>query len=195
MFGVFGGSGDREKPLLDYSATTDVTNYFYSLVDNPIDPDWLNDDPVVCNAHIICQDSLATLDPNDLADGVAPTAKGWRLQLRDGEQVVTGAIAADNDVFFSTHIPTQPESCDADYGTATAYGLNYFDGSGTDTEFIGGGLVPTPVAGKVIIDGVAVPFCIGCGAEGSPIGVGKVGGGITWTQPRSRVYWNIDRVE
>ena len=51
------------------------------------------------------------------------------------------------------------------------------------------------MAGKVLIDGVPIPFCIGCGGEGSPIGVGKVGGGITWTQPRSRVYWNIDKVK
>jgi type IV pilus assembly protein PilY1 len=149
MFGVFAGTGDREKPLLDYAATENVTNYFYGLVDAPLDPDWLDGE---CGTGTICQSSLATLDPNDIADGVEPTAKGWRLELREGEQVVTGAITADNDVYFSTHIPTQPEACDADYGIATAYALNYFDGSGTDTEFLGGGLVPTPVAGKVIID-------------------------------------------
>ena len=195
QLGILVGSGDREKPLRDYRATLGVQNYFYSLVDQPSNKDWLDDDPVVCGADIICQDSLAVLDPNDLVEGVAPTVKGWKLELRPGEQVVTGAITIDNVVNFSTHIPTPNESCTAKYGTATAYNLDYLDAEGTDSEFLGGGLVPTPVAGKVIIDGVRVPFCIGCGAEGSPIGVGKVGGGITWTQPRSRVYWNIDQAE
>jgi type IV pilus assembly protein PilY1 len=196
LIGILVGSGDREKPLRDYGAALGVENHFYVLFDQPTNQDWLDDEaPPICRADIICHDSLATLDPNDLVDGVAPTTKGWKLQLRPGEQVVTGAITVDNVVNFSTHIPTVPDSCDADYGEATAYNIDYADASGGSTEFLGGGLVPTPVAGKVLIDGVAVPFCIGCGSEGSPIGAGKVGGGIDWTQPRSRVFWNIDQVD
>ena len=108
---------------------------------------------------------------------------------------MTGAIVADNDANFSTHIPAIPSSCDAEYGVATAFQVNYDNATGESNQFLGGGLVPTPVAGKVIIDGVAVPFCIGCGAEGSPIGAGTIGGAINWTQPRSRVFWNIDQVD
>jgi type IV pilus assembly protein PilY1 len=61
-------------------------------------------------------------------------------------------------------------------------------------NIVGGGLVPTPVAGKVILDnGQRVPFCIGCGGENSAIGGSEVTSGITWSQPKSRVYWKIDK--
>jgi type IV pilus assembly protein PilY1 len=201
FLGILVGSGDREKPLKDYSATHGVQNYFYSLVDQPANGAWLDDQTGNCQGKsVICMNSLATLapDPNSLpgdVEGVTPTNKGWKLALRPGEQVVTGSITVDNDVNFSTHIPAEPGQCDTgDYGTATAFSVDYADAGGTATQFIGGGLVPTPVAGKVLIDGVKVPFCIGCGGEGSAIGVKKVGGGINWTQPRSRVYWNVDKV-
>ena len=49
-------------------------------------------------------------------------------------------------------------------------------------------------SGMVILDnGKKVPFCIGCGGESSAIGAKLVGTGITWTQPKSRVYWNIQQ--
>jgi type IV pilus assembly protein PilY1 len=196
-FGILVGSGDREKPLTDYSVTFGLQNYFYSLFDQPTNAAWLNDDAdATCGDDIICHDVLTDVATGDSFDpDLAISEKGWKLPLRSGEQVVTGAITVDNVVNFSTHIPAELEDCDAGYGEATAYNVNYENAFGKTTQFIGGGLVPTPVAGKVLIDGVPVPFCIGCGGEGSPIGAGKVGGGITWIQPRSRVYWNIDKVE
>lgn len=201
QFGILIGSGDREKPLQDYSVTLDLQNYFFSLIDAPTVPDSLKAEAGNCSGNeVICFESLGKVTlpgglPEDQILGGTPTDKGWSLEMREGEQIVTGAITIDNDVKFSTHIPAVPGECGADYGTATAFSVNYLDASGGATQFLGGGLVPTPVAGKVIIDGVRVPFCIGCGGEGSAVGVEKVGGGITWTQPRSRVYWNIDRVK
>jgi type IV pilus assembly protein PilY1 len=196
---VLGGTGDREKPLRDYSVTLGVDNYFYALIDQPTNADWFDDDPTtpLCGStSLVCHNALTTVATGDAFDpDLALSRKGWKLPLRAGEQVVTGTIVVDNIANFSTHIPVVPESCDAEYGEATAYNINYANASGQTTQFLGGGLVPTPVAGKVLIDGVAVPFCIGCGSEGSAIGVGKVGGGITWTQPRSRIFWNIDQVE
>jgi type IV pilus assembly protein PilY1 len=193
------GSGDREKPLLDYSVSYGMQNYFYSLIDQPANPDWFDDAATDCGSlNLACNDNdvITTVATGDDFDPSTVISKyGWKLPLRSGEQAVTGAITVDNEVNFSTHIPVQPKSCDAEYGEVSAYTINYRDGSGSTVNFIGGGLVPTPVAGKVLIDGVAVPFCIGCGSEGSPIGAGKVGGGITWTQPRSRVWWNIDQVD
>ena len=135
----------------------------------------------------------------DMAAGTRIWDEMYLATVEEGEQVVTGAITVDNVINFSTHIPAAPETCDAEYGIAMAYQVNFRNASGSTSEFLGGGLVPTPVAGKVLIckDGncVPVPFCIGCGDEGSAIGVGKVGGGINWTQPKSRVFWNIDQVD
>ena len=79
-------------------------------------------------------------------------------------------------------------------GIATVYNIDYKDAEGDTVNIIGGGLVPTPVAGKVILDdGTVVPFCIGCGGDGSAIGGSPVGSGVTWIQPKSRVYWNIQK--
>lgn len=192
------GSGDREKPLTDFSVTYGVTNYFYSLVDQPLNAVWLDDsadnEGPYSAIDLICHDALTDktkiYDPDQvIAD------KGWKMVLRDGEQVVKGSIVADNVANFSTHIPAVPESYDAEYGTATGYEVNYANGNVNFTEFIGGGLVTTLVVGKVLIDVVPTPFCKGCGDEGSAIGVGTVGGAITCEQPRSRVFWNIDEVD
>ena len=38
------GSGDREKPLMEYEAAFGVENYFFMLQDFPNDPDWLDDE-------------------------------------------------------------------------------------------------------------------------------------------------------
>lgn len=198
--GIVLGSGDREKPLLDFSVTVGVPNYFYTLIDQPTNATWLDDLAATCGGAapniVICHDALTTVATGpSFNPNLAISQKGWKLPLRAGEQVVTGAITVDNVVNFSTHIPAVPTSCEAEYGVATAYKVDFADASGSTTNFLGGGLVPTPVAGKVIINGVPVPFCIGCGDEGSPIGAGKVGGGISWTQPKSRVFWNIDQVD
>ena len=200
LLAILLGSGDREKPLSDFSATSAVNNYFYSVLDQPLNPNWLDDSaeatPPCGGAGLICNNWLTTVATGDAFDAaLVLSQKGWKLPLRSAEQVVTGAITLSNVVNFSTHIPAQSQQCESDYGEATAYQVDFRDAEGETTQFIGGGLVPTPTAGKVIIDGEPVEFCIGCGSEGSPVGAGKVSGGIDWIQPRSRVWWNIDQVD
>jgi type IV pilus assembly protein PilY1 len=58
---------------------------------------------------------------------------------------------------------------------------------------VAGGLSPTPVAGIVILDtGEKVPFCIGCGGEGSAIGSSEVESTGLWSQPTNRISWEIE---
>ncbi|TDG12364.1 pilus assembly protein PilY [Seongchinamella unica] len=196
-FGVFVGSGDREKPIYDYGAARSVSNYFYALFDDPNDPTWLTSESATCNESSICADSLTSVDPNTpLATGMTVSDKGWKMALRDDEQVVSAALTVADVINFSTHIPEDPNSlqCDSDLGTATTYNVDYTDGEGDLINIVGGGLVPTPVAGNVILDdGTTVPFCIGCGGENSAIGGSEVTSGINWTQGKSRVYWKIDK--
>ena len=191
------GSGDREKPLYSYGAARSVTNYFYTLFDDPSDADWLTDENSTCGEDTMCAASLTAVDPNTpLASGVTISSKGWRMQLRPNEQVVSGALAVADTINFSTHIPGDPNdvACNVGLGTATTYNVDYNDGFGDLNNIVGGGLVPTPVAGKVVLDdGTTVPFCIGCGGEGSAIGSSEVTSGATWAQPKSRVYWKINK--
>lgn len=198
-FNILVGSGDREKPLNVYGAAASVQNYFFSVVDVPTQADWLVDDiataDALCGTNIICLAALTPVTTDGVASGATLAAKGWRFALDPGEQVVTGAITVSDIANFSTHIPAQPtDACEGNLGTATTYNLDYAKGDGEKNDIVKGGLVPTPVAGIVILDsGEEVPFCIGCGGEDSAIGVKIVGSGITWTQPKSRVYWNIQQ--
>ena len=41
-------------------------------------------------------------------------------------------------------------------------------------------------------NGQTVPFLIG-GSPDSPLEGGSPSAGVTWTQPKSRVYWHIDQ--
>ena len=197
---VLVGSGDREKPLVNYGAALGLQNYFFSVFDNPTDASWLTDEDdadgkAICGADIICLSALTPVTTDGVARGTQLSGKGWRLALDPGEQVVTGAITVADIANFSTHIPAQPdEACTTNLGTATTYSIDYQDAEGSKVVVRKGGLVPTPVAGMVILDdGKKVPFCIGCGGEDSAIGAKLVGTGVKWKQPKSRVYWNIQQ--
>ncbi len=196
QFTIVVGSGDREKPLENYGAAANVDNYFFSILDYPANPDWLSDDDDAikdeCDDPVICLDALTQVTT---AGDTTVGTWGFALPLAAGEQVVTGAITVADTAYFSTHIPAKSDNvCSANLGTATAYSVDYRKAKGDETNIIGGGLVPTPVAGMVILDnGKKVPFCIGCGGEDSAIGAKLVGSGIKWKQPKSRVYWKIQQ--
>jgi type IV pilus assembly protein PilY1 len=195
-FGIQVGSGDREKPLEAYGAAKAVQNYFFSLFDKPSSAStWLNIDSD-CNHDIICLDALSTVGTGaDFDSTITIKDHGYKLPLASGEQVVSGALVVADVANFSTHIPSSAsDACIADLGTATTYNVDYTNAFGKKINIIGGGLVPTPVAGKVkLSDGSIEPFCIGCGGDGSAIGGSSVGTGFKWLQPTSRVYWKVQQ--
>jgi type IV pilus assembly protein PilY1 len=193
------GSGDREKPVASYAASRSVQNQFYMLKDKPGDSGWLAAEAGTCGAAVICQNSL-----HAVADGARPTEaqlaarpKGWALRMDATEQVVTSAVTVFGVVTFSTHQPAgaAPNTCGNHLGTTRVYSIGYLDASSANKanerheELAGGGLPPSPVAGRVTLDdGTMVPFCIGCSKDsalegGSPRTLGKV------TQPTGRLYW------
>jgi len=102
---------------------------------------------------------------------------------------------------FSTHTPTVPvaNSCGSDTGTARVYNVRYDNASPrlgrTDRSAIirGGGLPPSPVAGKVILDnGSVVPFIIGADPD-SPLQGRQPPETPTKKQSKSLTYWFIER--
>lgn len=190
------GSGDREKPIANYGAATAVANYAFALIDNPAAADWLEDDGT-CGSDLICLNSLTAVTVEDgIPAGSDLADHGWKLALEASEQVVSSALTIADDIAFSTHIPRSPAAgtCAPDLGIATTYNVSLMTGAGEKHNIIGGGLVPSPVAGRVITDdGDLVPFCIGCGGENSAIGSSKVNSGANWIQPKGRVYWKIEQ--
>jgi type IV pilus assembly protein PilY1 len=197
------GSGDREKPVRNFTAALGVQNYFFMIKDNPLAPDWLSSESANCGSDIICMDSLVEIG---LADGdpdaaTLQSAKGWRLALRAGEQVVTSAITVFGTTTFSSHEPTPviPGACTSNLGTARVYNLRFRNAAALannttrDAEISGGGLPPSPVAGQVTLDnGVTVPFVIGA----SPISAlesSLPSAPSTGDQPRAVTYWYIEK--
>jgi len=194
------GSGDREKPLLDYTNAYATTNYFFAIKDAPFDPTWLTSENSRCSADVICRNSLGQIDV--ATPEVMAAAKGWYLALNLHEQVVTAAITVFGTATFSTHTPEVPVvgSCDSDLGTARVYNVRYYDAAAKpgnvsrSEEIDGGGLPPSPVAGMVTLDegGAPVPFLIG-GSGGSPLEGGEPTAPSSTTLPKSLTYWFIHK--
>jgi type IV pilus assembly protein PilY1 len=197
------GSGDREKPLQSFSVAYAVENKFFMVQDNPSDPDWLSDETGTCGSAIICLDSLVQIasggtDP-DAADLAA--AKGWALDLRDHEQVVTSAITVFGTTTFSTHTPTvaSAATCASNLGTARVYNVRFSNAAAVsatnnrDDPVAGGGLPSPPVAGMVELDdGTVVPFIIGAVGD-SPLEGSLPTPPTTGTQPKSLTYWLTEK--
>lgn len=196
------GSGDREKPLTTWTKTTGVKNYFFVLRDDPSDATWLSGENATCGADVICLQSLLAIgaaDPSPAALAAKP--KGWYLELRDTEQVVTSAITIYDVVTFSTHRPADPASaklCKANLGETSVYNVYYSNaGSANGTEerdedVAGDGLPPSPVAGVVQLDdGTSVPFLIGGSTLPFDPDPPKMPEFVK--RPKNRVYWYIEQ--
>ena len=197
------GSGDREKPLQAFAVAYEVENKFFMIKDNPSDPDWLTDETSNCASAIICLDSLVAIasggtdpDPADLA-----AMKGWALDMRDHEQVVTSAITVFGTTTFSSHTPTVAAvgSCVSNLGTARVYNVSFANAAAAngannrDEPVAGGGLPSPPVAGMVQLDdGRIVPFVIGSAGD-SPLEARLPNPPAAGTQPKSLTYWFIDK--
>jgi len=207
---VLVGSGNRERPLITNQAIN-VDNAFFMI----------KDDRTAIQA-LITTSALVSIDPDTALtttqkDQLAlSTNKGWYLALgtgdHDKEQVVTSAVVVAGVTYFSTHMPTVPNACEANLGTARGYAVNFLDAStpndgSRSVKFRGGGLPPSPVAGVASInptneDGTAqtnsdgtlrtvnLPFIIGGG------GVSGIDPSLVNVNPsgvRSRVFWYIQR--
>lgn len=188
------GSGDREHPLMsDYpfgdglDPATAVLNRFYVLKDDVGDTDAATvtnlDDPTAMADY--------TTDAGCDAERITPSSakKGWFMSLNEngiGEQTVSSAVIAGGFVNFSTNRPTPPDalSCSTSLGEARGYFVNLLNASGAigvdgscggsrSSEFVGGGLPPSPVIATVQVGDRVETIVIGAvpkdGGEGSAI--------------------------
>jgi len=204
------GSGDREKPVVNYLASYAVTNYFFMLQDKPTDTSWLTsesagDAPRCGASSMICLNSLLAITAGTPPANLG-NKKGWYLGLAAHEQVVTSAITIFGVTTFSTQVPqvSNVNTCTSGLGTTRVYNLSYenaasANGSNLPWEYVAGnGLPPSPVGGLITLDGVGgaagktVPFCIGCSGN-SPLEGKKPTGFSTVNQPKNRLYWYIQK--
>jgi type IV pilus assembly protein PilY1 len=200
------GSGDREHPLTTHTATTAVQNYFYMLIDKPSDATWLSAENTTCGTaagtNVLCHASLLNIVSTSTA--VVPAnlegKKGWRMQLRPQEQVVTSAVVLFGEVTFSTHQPiaVNTTSCSNNLGTARVYNVSYLNAAPPPEgdrgyTISGGGLPPSPVAGMVTVPKpgggeMTVPFIIGAKPD-SPLEVKLKEASSSSAKNKERIYW------
>jgi type IV pilus assembly protein PilY1 len=153
------GSGDREKPVTAYTASNNVSNYFFMIKDKPADSSWLTGESSNCSStSVICLSSLTHIGTTTPTDATLATTKGWYMDLSSTEQVVTSAATYSGQTFFSTHQPASQSanSCSTNLGTAQAYCVGYKNAagcfasttsnpSGRISKITAGGLAPSPV--------------------------------------------------
>ena len=202
------GSGDREHPLVtdyacsNYSTTAGnfVTNQFYMLVDQPpaypsptVTPSALVD---VTSGTTTSKTVGSTTTITNVTGGVTTTStKGWRFNFGSCEQTVNEALTIAGFTYFGTNTPSQGgTSCTANLGIARGYQVGYLTGVGSSGVYVGGGMPPSPVAGIVDVDGVKIPFCIGCIDPNAPNSSALQGGEVVIDPPgtRSRAYWYLE---
>jgi type IV pilus assembly protein PilY1 len=193
------GSGDREKPLNTANATS---NYFFKINDKPNVTSYLTAESANCGSNVMCLNSLLPVTSGTIATTANLAAKkGWYLALQSNEQVVTSAVTVYGSVYFSTHQPkgAVANSCSANLGNTRSYAVLYKNGANPDgssnvsfTLLTGGGLPPSPVAGKVTLDdGSTVPFIIG--AKGPLESMQLTGASSTSNLAKIRSYWYIQK--
>lgn len=194
------GSGDREKPLLytnSSSKVNSVSNYFFAVQDNPSSSTWLSSETTNCGSALLCLSSLLAINSSTAPSPSAlGTKKGWYMALDSTEQVVTAAITIYGTIYFSTHQPSvaNTASCTTNLGTTRLYMISFTAPAISRAILPPVGLPPSPVAGLVAVDNKTVPFCIGCNPT-SPLQSTEpqAAVGTIPAQPKSRVYWYIQR--
>ncbi|WP_342616222.1 PilC/PilY family type IV pilus protein [Rhodoferax sp. GW822-FHT02A01] len=208
-------SGDREHPLsASYPATTPVANRAYVYLDDPTGSDGARSGGAIDLdlTSTAIDATSASCTSSALLPG-SSTKYDWYLPLSTNpgtEQGVTSALIFGGTVAFSTNQPTaaSSSSCTSSLGHAYGYQLNLFNGSsalgvgagicgGTTlrSEFLGGGLPPSPVLGRVTFTSNGSPVTqtvvIGVapkdGSKGSQVNAQSANPKLPIK--RSKVYW------
>ena len=162
------GSGDREQPF-----DTTITNRFYMLKDEHLKTHRYTS-PLVHGNLFDTTDNLiqqGTTAQQAAAVVSLNNAKGWYIELGEGEKVDGPSTTLSGATFFGTNTPADPDSrvCIGNLGTARTYAVDYLtagavihlDGNlgdplNLDDRSIvipGGGFPPAPVALQVDVDG------------------------------------------
>lgn len=207
-------SGDREHPLYENTEARQTVNKFYALYDKKTGMDATGAATIVDSSESSSSTASAGLflasSGSAVPAGYWQTGNGFYFPLsRDGEKGVNAVMTVAGYSYFGTNQPENPETltCATSLGTARGYAVNLFTGQADATNFAGGGLAPSPIAGvvNVPINGVSTPIatCFGCGVPGSAdltyvslkdaTAPGSGPTQIRLSPERRRTYWYIDK--
>ncbi len=195
------GSGDREKPLRDWTNAYANTNYFFMFKDNPTDATYLAGETATCGSAVLCLNSLLP---------ILTSANSDRCRPRDQERLVprsararAGRDLGHHDFWYGDVQHARAGACQRRVRLEPGYRarLQYFVQECVVAErhddrsqvVTGGGLPPSPVAGMVTLDdGTTVPFCIGCDDDSS-LQSDLPEGPSVGAQPKAVTYWYIHK--
>ena len=141
------GSGFRAHPLVPNSQDSFFIIKNRDLVKAP------------ANYLTLGPDDLISLQTSSLlSSSVAASAlknHGWKIELSEGEKVLSKALTSQGDVYFTTFSPTvkdaNPGTCVADVGTSSAYTIDIK--ADNDPTNIGG----LPIVDKVPMGNIGIP--------------------------------------
>jgi type IV pilus assembly protein PilY1 len=122
------GSGHRERPVTD----TITVNRFYSLRDyNVFTPIASTQYKASCASESTpCHQIITDANPVDITTSVNPTipprGAGWKLTLtRDGEKTLAESRTFQNQIYFTSFVPTlissDPAKCSSKFGRNRLY--------------------------------------------------------------------------
>ncbi len=208
---IYGGTGDREKPLgaAYFPNNATVSNYFFKIKDKPTDASWLSAESTVnCPGQsLICFNSLGSAGSvaSGVCGGTAPLdGKGWALALRATEQVVTPPATRFGVTTFSTHMPATgtTSTCGSNLGTVHVYNLNIATAAATPgttcNDIVTGGGLPPPTEKMDVCWNadctIKKSVCIGCSTDSAIQGEPDEPPTATLgANGKRRVYWYIQK--
>lgn len=182
------GTGDREKPLLK------VTSDRFFLIKDPLLT------PITKALSLTDITRIATVNNASMLpvpSGETANANGCYIQLAsNGEKVINAPLTVSGITYFGTNRPPpeNPNTCVGNLGQGFAYQFPLFcQPPAAPTEILGGGMIPSPVAGVVLLtNGTTItkqPFLIG-GAGPSSLTVTDPTPSVS---PKRRpIYWRIN---
>lgn len=187
------GTGDREKPMLK------TTSDRFFLIKDPLLT------PITTTLSLTDLTKIAEVNNTTMLPvptGAAVSANGCYIQLAtNGEKVINAALSVSGVTYFGTNrpAPLSKNACVGDLGEAYAYQLPLFcQPPKTPTSILGGGMMPSPVAGVVLLEGkneqgettvTKQPFLIG-GA--GPAITDVIDPAPTISPKRRPIYWRIN---
>jgi len=195
------GSGFRGHPL-----NRSINDRFYSLRD-PVPFRPMTAEEYAAMTPITDDDSATTPDLVDVTNTGTPTipttAKGWKINLAQGEKVLSDSITFGGAILFSTFTPASSQAvsaCTARTGTNRFYSVRSLDGRAfrdadadgeyetTDrfTDLDQSGIAPAPV----MLFPTPDPNCVGQECSPPPVClVGPESCGVPFTNDPVKTFW------